>query len=147
MDAAPPPVVTQEIWILDEQGHPRLLLSAKGGTPNIQLLRSDGKLGSKLSLDADGRPAVKLANTNSNGRTAALEIDDKGAHVKFDGPGGASSYLFLNNAGGFGIVLFDAQRVRRLNAAIGPDGAAKIERLGPDGKPRLWRDVSFDHDV
>jgi hypothetical protein len=108
MAAPPPPIVTEEIRIVDELGHTRLLLSAKGGTPKIKLLRSDGKFGSEVSLDADGRPAIKLANADSNGPTAALEIDDKGAHVKFDGQGGASSYLFLNNAGGSGIVLFDA---------------------------------------
>jgi hypothetical protein len=134
--ASPPPlVVTQEIRIVDEQGHTRLTLSAKAGTPRIELLRSDGELGGEVSLDADGHPAIKLVNADSNGPTATFEIDDKGAHVKFDGQGGASSYLFLNNAGGSGIVLFDAQGIRRLNAVIAPDGTAKIERLGLDGKP------------
>jgi hypothetical protein len=134
MDEASRPVVTQEIRIVDEQGQTRLLLSAKGGTPKLQLLRSDGEFGSEVSLDADGRPAVKLANADPNGPAAVIEIDDKGAHVKFDGLGGASSYLFLNNAGGSGIVLFDSQGIRRLNAVIASDGSAKIERFGPDGK-------------
>jgi len=134
--ASPPPlVVAQEIRIVDEQGHTRLTLSAKGGTPRIKLLRSDGELGGEVSLDADGHPAIKLANADSNGPSATLEIDDKGAHVKFDGQGGASSYLFLNNSGGSGIVLFDARGIRRLNAVVAPDGTAKIERFGLDGKP------------
>jgi hypothetical protein len=135
MAAPPPPIVTQEIRIVDELGHTRLMLSATGGTPKITLLRSDGELACEVSLDAGGRPAIKLANAVSSGPTAVLEIDDKGAHVKFDGPSGASSYLFLNNAGGSGIVLFDAQGIRRLNAVVAPDGTAKIERLGLDGKP------------
>jgi hypothetical protein len=135
MDAAPPPVVTQEIRIVDEQGHSRLLLSAKGGIPKIQLLRSDGEPGGEVSLDAGGRPAVKLANPDPKGPTASLEVDDKGAHVKFDRPGGASSYLFLNNAGESGVVLLDPLGIRRLNVLVGSDGASRIERFGPDGKP------------
>jgi hypothetical protein len=135
MDAAPSPIVTPEIRIVDEQGRPRLLLSASGGIPRMELLRADGGAAGELSLDADGRPAVRLANPDADGPTATFEIDDKGAHIKFDRPGGASSYLFLNNAGGSGIVLFDARGIRRLNAVIGPDGAARIERLGPDGRP------------
>jgi hypothetical protein len=135
MDAAPPPVITQEIRIVDEQGHSRLLLSAKGGIPKIQLLRPDGEPGGEVSLDAGGRPAVKLANPDLKGPTASLEIDDKGAHVKFDRPGGASSYLFLNNAGESGVVLLDPLGIRRLNAIVGSDGAARIERFGPDGQP------------
>ena len=51
--------------------------------------------------------------------------------------GGASSYLFLSDAGASGIVLIDSRGVRRLNAVIDPDGAASIERFGPDGKPLL----------
>jgi hypothetical protein len=137
MDATAPPIVTPEVRIVDEQGHLRLLLSAKGGTPKIHLFRSDGGLGSEVSLDGDGRPSIKLANINANGPTAVLEIDGKGAHVKFDRSGGASSYLFLSDAGASGIVLIDSRGVRRLNAVIDPDGAARIERFGPDGKPLL----------
>jgi hypothetical protein len=55
--------------------------------------------------------------------------------VKFDRPGGASSYLFLNNAGESGVVFVDANGVRRLNVLVGPDNDAKIERFGSDGKP------------
>jgi hypothetical protein len=64
-----------------------------------------------------------------------LEVDNKGAHVKFDHPGGASSYIFLNNAGESGVVLVDSNGVRRLDVRAGPDDSAKIERFGPDGKP------------
>jgi hypothetical protein len=137
MDATAPPIVTPEVRIVDEQGHLRLLLSAKGGTPKIHLFRSDGRLGSEVSLDGDGRPSIKLANINANGPTAVLGIDGKGAHVKFDRSGGASGYLFLSDAGASGIVLIDSRGVRRLNAVIDPDGAASIERFGPDGKPLL----------
>jgi hypothetical protein len=134
MDETSQPIVTQEIRIVDEQGQPRLLLSAKGGKPKVQLLRSDGEIGSEVSLDVDGLPAVKLANADPNGPMAVIEIDEKGAHVKLDGLGRASSYLFLNNAGGSGIVLLDTRGIRRLNAVIASDGVAKIERFGPDGE-------------
>ena len=134
MDEASRPIVTQEIRIVDEQGQTRLLLSAKGGKSKVQLLRSDGEIGSEVSLDVDGLPAVKLANADPNGPMAVIEIDEKGAHVKLDGLGGASSYLFLNNAGGSGIVLLDTRGIRRLNAGIASDGTAKIERFGADGE-------------
>ena len=134
MASLPPPIVTQEIQIVDDQGHLRLLLSAKSGSPVIELLKVDGQSNVVVTLDAVGRPSIKLSNPDAGGPSAALEVDDKGAHVKFDRPGGASSYLFLNNAGGSGIVLLDAKGVRRLDALITADGTAKIERFGSDGK-------------
>jgi hypothetical protein len=54
--------------------------------------------------------------------------------VKFDRPGVASSYLFLNNAGESGLVFIAANGVRRLNVLVGPDNHAKIGRFGSDGK-------------
>jgi hypothetical protein len=134
MASLPPPVVTQEIQIVDDQGHLRLLLSAKSGSPVIELLKANGQSNVVVTLDAAGRPSIKLSNPDAGGPSAALEVDDKGAHVKFDRPGGASSYLFLNNAGGSGVVLLDAKGVRRLDALITADGTAKIERFGSDGK-------------
>jgi hypothetical protein len=56
------------------------------------LLREDGAVGLNLALDAVGRPAVTLSNPTASGPAASLEIDDKGTHVKFDRPGGASAY-------------------------------------------------------
>lgn len=134
MASLPPPIVTQEIQIVDDQGHLRLLLSAKSGSPVIELLKVNGQSNVVVTLDAVGRPSIKLSNPDAGGPSAALEVDDKGAHVKFDRPGGASSYLFLNNAGGSGVVLLDAKGVRRLDALITADGTAKIERFGSDGK-------------
>ncbi|MGZ9721984.1 hypothetical protein [Rhizobium miluonense] len=131
----PPPVTTQEIRIVDEQGQARLILSANGGGPTILLLRKDGTTGASVKLDAADRPTVVLANPNPSWPSAAMEIDDKGAHVKFDRPGGASSYLFLNNAGGSGVVLIDTTGKRRLDALVGADGSSKIERLDDEGKP------------
>jgi hypothetical protein len=136
MDAPPAPaIVTRHISIVDAAGRPRILLSAEDGVPTIILLRDDGKPAMTARTDPAGRPAVTLANPLATGPTAALEIDDKGAHVKFDRPGGASAYLFLNNAGGSGTVLIDAAGKRRLDAQVTADGASKIERLGDDGKP------------
>jgi hypothetical protein len=39
----PPPVVTQELRIVDGQGRLRILVSAKSGTPVIEILKKDGK--------------------------------------------------------------------------------------------------------
>ena len=131
--ASPSPVITDEIKIVDSQGHPRIIMSAKSGNPVIRLLQTDGAPSVEV-LDPTGHPAVKLANPDLKGPTAALAVDDKGTHVKFDRPGGASSYLFLNNAGESGVVFVDANGVRRLNVLVGPDNDAKIERFGSDGK-------------
>ncbi|TPK78113.1 hypothetical protein [Mesorhizobium sp. B2-4-17] len=137
MNSLPPsqPVITEEVRIVDAQGHPRILLSAWDGVPTIVLLNPDGKPAMTARTDASGRPAVTLANPLASGPGVVLEIDDKGAHVKFDRPGGASAYLFLNNQGGSGTVLIDTEGRRRLQATVSVDGDAKIEQLGPDGKP------------
>jgi hypothetical protein len=135
MDAAPPPIVTQEIRIVDAQGRTRLRLSATSGAPVIVLMRPDGSTGAEVALDAAGLASVTLNNPDPRGPSAALEVDDKGAHVKFDRPGGASSYVFLNNAGGSGLVLVDAHGTRRLAATTDAPGATTIETFGPDGKP------------
>jgi len=78
---------------------------------------------------------VTLANPDPALPTAALEIDGKGAHVRFDRPGGASSYPFLNNAGASGVVLIDAAGQRRLSTTLGPDGSSSIKRFDIVGKP------------
>jgi hypothetical protein len=132
MQATPPaPLVTQEIRITDAQGHPRIILSARDGVPTIRLLRDDDQAGATVSLDAQGRPAIRLANPAADAPAAAIEIDDKGAHVTFDRPGGASSYLFLNNAGGSGVVLIDAQGRRQASLVLAPDGAVAAQGLAP----------------
>lgn len=135
MTDLPPPVMTQEVRIVDDLGQTRLILSAKGNGPMIQILRKDGTPGASVKLDAADRPSVTLGNPDPTLPTAAMEIDDKGAHVKFDRPGGASSYLFLNNAGGSGVVLIDGTGKRRLDATVAADGSSQIERFGNDGKP------------
>ena len=130
MDAMPLKIITEEIQIVDNSGHPLIVLSGKSGKPAIIFLRRDGQQGLALSLDDADRPAIKLANTDATAPTASLEIDDKGAHVKFDRPGGASSYLFLNNAGGSGVVLIDAQGQRRVEILTAPDGTITVSRSG-----------------
>jgi len=136
MQEMPPPIVTQEVRIVDGQGHPRILLSASSGKPVFVMLREDGQTATEIALDDAGRPSVSLVNPDSKGPTATLAIDDKGAHVKFDRPGGASSYLFLNNAGGSGVVLIDPKGVRRLQATVNADGTTQIERDGAEASPR-----------
>lgn len=132
-DMPPPPIVTQEIRIVDAEGHPRIVLSAKDGNATIMLVRRDGTTGATVRLDQADRPAVQLSNPDPAGPTAAFEVDDKGAHVKFDRPGGASSYLFLNNAGISGVVLIDADGKRRSSAIIAADGSLSIERPADAG--------------
>lgn len=130
-DAPPAPLITQEIRVTDAQGHSRILISAKDGVPTIQLLRGDDTPGATISLDAAGRPAIRLANPSPTSPTASLEIDDKGAHVKFDRPGGASSYVFLNNAGGSGMVLLDTKGQRKASLVLAPDGTMSVEGIAP----------------
>jgi hypothetical protein len=132
---ASPPVVTQEITIVDGDGHPRLLLSAKSGSPTIKMLQTNGQSSFEVALDSAGRPAMKLSNPDAAGPTATLEVVETGTHVKFIRPTGGTSYLFLNNAGGSGVVLIDTNGVRRIVMLVTADGTVKIERFGPDGKP------------
>jgi hypothetical protein len=130
-----PPVVTQEIQLVDADGKPRLMLSTRSGSPVIEMIQSNGRTSFAVSLDPAGRPTMKLSNPDEAGPTATLEIVDSGTHVKFVRPGGGASYLFLNNAGGSGVVLIDTNGVRRLVALAPADGSVRIERFGPDGKP------------
>jgi len=134
-DAPPPPIVTQEIRIVDAEGHPRILLSAKNGTPTIMLLGTDGKVAITAKTDQTGHPAITLANPVDGGPTAALEVDDKGAHVRFDHPQGSSAYLFLNNQGVSGTVLIDTDGKRRLQMSVAADGTPTVQRFDGNAKP------------
>jgi hypothetical protein len=49
MHASPPPVITDEIKIVDSQGQPRIIMSAKSGNPVIRLLQSNGVPVSRFS--------------------------------------------------------------------------------------------------
>ena len=129
-----PPAITDEIQLVDSQGKTRSLMSAKSGTPVVRLLQDNGASGIELSLNTKGYPIVKLTNPEANGPVAALEVDDKGAHVKLDHPGRASTYLFLNNGGESGVVFIDEKGVRRLDALVKAGGDARIQRFGQDGK-------------
>lgn len=135
MGAPSSPVITDEITIVDREGRPRITMSATTGSPSVRLLQANGAPGVEVLLDATGHSAVKLANPDPDGPTAVLEVDDKGTHVRFARPGGASGYLFLSNAGASGVVLIDANGVRRVDILVGPDGTSRIERLGTDGTP------------
>jgi hypothetical protein len=128
MASSPAPVVTQEIQIVDGNGNVRILLSAKSGVPIFQLADANKKTNALISLDEEGRPSIRLNNPEASGPSAIIEIDNNGTHVKFDHPGGASSYLFLNNAGGSGVVFIDAKGVRRLDALVHPDGTLSVDR-------------------
>ena len=121
-------IKARQIDIVDEAGRVRMTLSTTHGAPSIQLFESDGVEKMVVSLDASGHGFVQIANPESSGPSAALAVDDKGAHVKFDRPGGASSYLFLNNAGESGAVFLDTSGNRRLDLLVTPSGTTEIHR-------------------
>jgi hypothetical protein len=117
------------------------LLSVKSGLPVVSMFGADGAVRLSMSLDQADYGSIKLTNPNPTGPVAALELDDKGAHVKFDRPGGASSYLFLNNPGQSGTVFLDANGRRRLNLLVTPDRQAQITRFDEKENPLPgWHD-------
>jgi hypothetical protein len=128
------PLVAPELHIVDGDGRRRLSLSAVSGSPSIQMFAPDGRPSFAVSLDTAGRAALRLGNADDSGPTAVLEVVETGTHVKFVRPGGGASYLFLNNAGGSGVVLIDANGTRRLVALAPADGSVKIEKYDADGK-------------
>jgi hypothetical protein len=128
-------LIAQEIRLVDEKGQVRLLLSAIGGLPTINMLGKDGAIRLTASLDGTGYGSIKIANPIATAPGAALELDDKGAHVKFDRPGGGSAYLFLNNAGESGVVFVDTNDKRRLNLLVKQNGQAEIQRFNEEQQP------------
>jgi len=128
------PLVAPELHIVDGEGRRRLSLSAVSGSPSIQMFTPEGRPSFAVSLDAAGRAALRLANADDSGPTAVLEVVETGTHVKFVRPGGGASYLFLNNAGGSGVVLIDSTGTRRLVALAPADGSVKIEKYDTGGK-------------
>lgn len=101
-------LAVHEISIVDESGRVCMTLSAAKGTPSIRMFGPDGAERMTASLNASGYGSIQITNPNESSPVASLAVDDKGAHVKFDRPGGASSYLFLNNAGESGAVFLIA---------------------------------------
>lgn len=123
------PITTTGINIVDQSGQTRITLSAKNGSPLVLLLDASGAEKLSVSLDQAGFSSIKLKNPNMTGPVATFEIDGKGAHVKFDKTGGASSYLFLNNSGESGAVFLDARGARKLDLLVTPEGATEIHRF------------------
>jgi hypothetical protein len=123
----------QQIDLTDEQGRVRIRLSASPATPHIELIGEDGKSGLTLMLDDGALPSVTLRNPQG-GTSASFAVDAKGAHVKFDRPGGASSYLFLNDEGTSGIVLLDGAGKRRYSVLVDAEGVLTESREGSNGK-------------
>ena len=107
------------------------MLSARSETSTIPLFRAVGSIGMKLSLDADGRGSVRLSNPNKTDPAAGLEIADKGSHIRLERPGGASGYLFVNDAG---VVPLDRQCRRKLALVAPANGEAIVQRFDSDGK-------------
>jgi hypothetical protein len=121
-------VQMRELNIVDEHGKVFVTLSAAGQTPTVQLLAPSGQKRITMAVDQRGYGSVQLINPDPAGPVVSLAIDDKGAHVKFDRPGGASSYLFLNNSAGSGVVLIDAKGSRKLDLVVTPTGETEFHR-------------------
>ncbi len=118
----------QKLSIVDASGRTYITFSEANGVPAVDLIDARGEKRITMTVDADGYGAIHLTNPKSSGPMASLEIDDKGAHVKFDRPGGASSYLFLNNSGGSGAVFLDTRGIRKLDLLVSPSGQTEIRR-------------------
>jgi hypothetical protein len=129
------PLNTRELRIVDASGTPRIVLTAETGQAAFRVLGDDGTAIVSIALDSGGHASLKLSNPDAKLPTASIEIDDKGAHVKFDKPGSASSYLFLNNAGESGVVLIDKSGARRLAILLPTNGDAVVQRFGSSGRP------------
>ena len=110
-----------QIELSDEQGRVRIRLTAASRMPQIEVLDVNGNSGLTLVMDDAALSSVTLNNPKS-GPHVSLAVDAKGGHVKFDGPDGASSYLFLNNEGTSGLVLIDGTGTRRYSVLVGADG-------------------------
>jgi hypothetical protein len=134
MPPLPPPIITSEILIVDDAGQARLVMSATSGEPRLEFLSPNGRASASVALDAGGRPRIALQSPDSSQPSVSVEVDDKGAHVRFDRPAEGSSYLFLNNAGVSGVVLIDAKNVRRVEVVLAPDGTPKIRRYDAHGR-------------
>lgn len=111
-DPIPSAVTTQELRIVDAAGVTRMVLSA-----------------------ANGLPSITLRNPDPSGPSAAFELDAKGGHLKLDRPGGASAYLFLNNAGASGVVLIDADGKTRASVVLSADGSLSLQHPPGDLTP------------
>ncbi len=123
----------QELTLVDEDGQPKMRLFIRSGSPILQMMRPNGEVAMTFAVDATGHPTIALTNPES-GSSASLAVDKKGAHVKFDRPGGASSYLFLNNEGGSGIVLLDNAGKRKYELLLNADGSVSTGRVDNSGK-------------
>jgi hypothetical protein len=128
------PVITRELKLVDSEGRVRLLLTTDRDQPVVRMLRDDGKPAIDLALDGNGNPSVQLHNPNG-GASAILEIDDKGTHLKMDHPGGASIYLFMNNASVSGLVFEDQNGTKRYEILKEVNAEASVTRLDAEGKP------------
>jgi hypothetical protein len=126
------PLKTTDLTIVDAQGRPRLRLSATSKSPTLQMLGENGSVALQVLLDESNHPAITLLNPDG-GSTVSMAVDPKGAHVKLDRPGGASSYIFLNDEGGSGVVLVDKNGKRRYELLVNPDSSVTARRLDDAG--------------
>ena len=131
------PLDTRELRIVDASGKSRVIFTAQTGQPAIRVPGEDGSAKVSIALDSGGHASLKLSNPDAKLPTASIEIDDKGAHIKFDKPGGASSYFFLSNTGESGVVLIDKLGTRRLDILLPANGDAVVQRFGSAGQAIL----------
>lgn len=127
-------LAARELTIVDAEGRPRMRLSAASKLPTFEMLTDKGTVALEITLDETNHPSIALKNPDG-GSTASLAVDPKGAHVKFDRPGGASSYLFLNDEGVSGVVLLDKDGKRRYELLLNSDSSVTVRRFDDAGNP------------
>jgi hypothetical protein len=111
--SAPSRIVAHHLQIIDDQGRPRLVLETVLGHPRFVLLDENGTIQAEISLDKDGRPSASLLNPSPGGATIELKVDQKGAHIRLQGPVPSFGHVFLTNDGVSDFVLVDKSGATR----------------------------------
>ena len=130
----PSPVVTQEIQIVVDG---QLILGCCfRPSPVVPIkIAGHGWHADSGVADSSGHPSMRLDNPDVEGPVAILEVDDKGAHVKFDRSGRARLELPLPERRRNRFVFVRRHQRRQAGRrAVAPDGTAKIDRYGANGE-------------
>ncbi|MBJ9985602.1 hypothetical protein IAE19_09125 [Acinetobacter sp. S40] len=117
----------RELAIVDENDQTRIQLTVKSNVPSIEFLNERGEVSIQIILGEEGYPSIQLLPISDQLLNVKLEMDSKGAHLKFDHEQGSSCYVFLNNVGTSGMVMLDAKKQRRFTASVTAQGDLHLE--------------------
>lgn len=117
----------RELAIVDENDQTRIQLTVKSNVPSIEFLNERGEVSIQVTLGEEGYPSIQLLPVSGQLINIKLEMDSKGAHLKFDHEQGSSCYVFLNNGGTSGMVMLDAEKQRRFTASVTAQGDLHLE--------------------